>query len=292
MFSDMVPLVPTFVARVLSPAVVLLSALSLFSSHSQPPNSPSPITPVVVATAVPRRALILTFLTLIAFTYLFDGLSFVVFALIDHEWPRHSGIPINTITGVIAFSGLAALGTWKDVHGVDVWSLKRIKMAIAVALVVDISLSALLALHLRQAQIPPPFSIRSLIHLVFPAFRVLLLSPLLLGLVSPRVTYNSVQTYNDLETSEVEPTVSTFLLSSENTPSSSTGLAAISNGEGSKYGTFRTTRSNLQASAPATRAATPAPSTGPDPKVVFPPIFRIACRLYKLVVGFQTRDIV
>lgn len=144
------PLLPTFVARVLSPAFVLISALSLLVIRPQPPSSPSPITPVVVATAVPRRALILTFLTLISLTYLLDGLSFVVFAVIDHDWPRHSGIPINTVTGLIAFSGLAALGTWKDLQGINVWSLKKIKIAITASLVLDASLAVLLALHLRH----------------------------------------------------------------------------------------------------------------------------------------------
>ncbi|KAF8894942.1 hypothetical protein CPB84DRAFT_1816097 [Gymnopilus junonius] len=261
-------LTPTFVARVLSPGIFFLSALSLLFTHPKPPSSPSPITPVVVASAVPRRALILTLLTFISFTYLFDGLSFVVFALVDHEWPRHSGIPVNTIIGLIAFSGLAALGTWKDVHGVDVWSLARIKTATAATLLIDIGLTVLLVLNLRQAEIPSKFSIRSLVHLVFPAFRVLLLCPLLLGLSSPRIAYSSLHTYDNVETSEAEPTVSTFLLP----PESSTGrlgTVTAGNAESSKYGTFRVPRSTLQASAPVTRATTPAPSTGPDTKNFF-----------------------
>lgn len=148
----LLPLVPTFVARVLSPTIIFLSAFTLFSVHSRPPTSPSPITQVVVATAVPRRALILTLLTLVAATYFLDGISFVVFAVKDHDWPRQSGIPINTITGVVAFSGLAALGAWKDVHGIDVWALKRIKLAVAASLALDLSLAVLLALHLRQSE--------------------------------------------------------------------------------------------------------------------------------------------
>ncbi|KAH9485276.1 ATP-binding cassette sub-family B member 6, mitochondrial [Psilocybe cubensis] len=260
------PLVPTFVARVLSPSIVFLSAFTLFSAHLQPPNSPSPITPVVVATAVPRRALILTLLSLIAFTYFLDGIAFVTFAVLDHHWPSRSGIPINTITGVIAFSGLAALGTWKDVHGIDVWSLKRVKVAVAASLALDLSLTVLLTLHLRQPE-TPVFTIRTLVHVVFPALRVLLLAPLLAGLVTPRITYSSVQNYDDIETPAVEPTVSTFLLAPESGPQSSTGLTAVPGpGENSKYGTFRNNRSTLQASVPTTRAATPAPSTGPDTK--------------------------
>ncbi|KAF9484487.1 hypothetical protein BDN70DRAFT_989577 [Pholiota conissans] len=261
------PLLPTFVARVLSPAFVFFSVLSLLiiRPQVQPPNSPSPITPVVVATAIPRRAFILTFLTLISLTYLLDGLSFVLFAVIDHDWPRHSGIPINTVTGLIAFSGLAALGTWKDIHGVNVWLLKRIKIAITSSLVLDTSLAVILALHLRQGGTQPIFSIRNLIHVVFPAFRVILLLPLLVGLVTPRIIYSSVGSFDDIESPE--PTTSTFLLPPGAGAHSSVGLSGL-NGEGSKYGTFHPTRSNLQASAPVTRPATPAPSTAPtDTKV-------------------------
>lgn len=144
---------PTFVARVLSPSIVLLSALSLLALRPNSPTAPSPITPVVVATAVPRRALILTLLSLIALTYLLDGLSFVVFAVIDHDWPRHTGIPINTVTGLVAFAGLAALGTWKDIHGVQVWLLRRIKFATAAAFALDLTLSFFLTAHLRQGGI-------------------------------------------------------------------------------------------------------------------------------------------
>jgi len=141
---------PTFVARVLSPSVVLLATLSLFFSHPQNLRSSSPITPVVVANAVPRRALILSLLSLIALTYLLDGLFFVVYAVLDNDWPRHSGIPINTVTGLVAFSGLAALGSWKEIHGVEVWLLQRVKVAIAAALALDISLAVMLALYMSQ----------------------------------------------------------------------------------------------------------------------------------------------
>ncbi|KJA27744.1 hypothetical protein HYPSUDRAFT_130746 [Hypholoma sublateritium FD-334 SS-4] len=262
-FDTVFPLLPTLTARVLSPGIVLLSALSLLIIRSQPPSSPSPITPVVVATSIPRRALILTFLSLISLTYLFDGLAFVVIAVLDNDWPRHSGIPINTVTGVVAFSGLAALGAWKDIHGLPVWSLKRVKVAITASLAFDITLAVLLAFRLRHGQTPPVFSIRTLVHVLFPAFRIVLLLPLLVGLLSPRVIYSSVGSFDDVESPE--PTTSTFLLPPGIGSQPSAGLSGVSaiNGEGSKYGTFRTTRSNLQTSTPVTRAATPSPSTAP-----------------------------
>ena len=140
---------PIFLARILSPSFVLLIGLTLFFAKPTLPVTPSEITPVVVANSVPRRAVILSFLSLAALSYFLDGLAFVVFAILDHDWPNHTGIPINTISGVIAFSGLAALGTWKDIHGVHVWLFRRIKLAIALSLAADISLTVFIALNLH-----------------------------------------------------------------------------------------------------------------------------------------------
>ncbi|CAA7259242.1 unnamed protein product [Cyclocybe aegerita] len=298
MVAQMVsPLLPTFVVRVISPTIVLFSALSLLFTHQQSPHSPSPITPVVVATAIPRRAVILTFLSAVAFTYLLDGLAFVVFAVLDHSWPRHSGIPVNTITGLVAFSGLAALGAWKDIQGVEVWSFRRLKVSMFLALSLDTSLAIFLALDVRRGTPEPTIPIRALVHVVSPALRVLCLLPLLGALLSPRVVYNSVQSYDDIE--EPQATDSTFLLPPGAIPPSSAGLSAIpSPGESSKYGTFRSTRSNLQASAPVTRAATPAPSTGPDlksdkkPEISFEPSWsEILRRIRRLVPYLWPKNI-
>ena len=139
---------PLFLARVVSPVLVLVATFSLFFVRQAPPPAPSPIVPVVVVTTVPRRATILALLSLAALTYLLDGLAFVVFAVLDHEWPRHTAIPINTVAGLAAFAGLAALGTWKDLHGVSVWGLKRLRLAIIVSLALDCSLAALLGRNL------------------------------------------------------------------------------------------------------------------------------------------------
>lgn len=105
------------------------------------------------------------------------------------------------------------------------------------------------------------FTIRKLVHIAFPALRVLLLLPLLGALGSPRVIYTSAHSYPDVE--EPEPIVSSFLLPHD-AVQSSTGLNA---GQSSKYGTFPASRSSPQTSAPVTRPTTPAPSTGPDLKV-------------------------
>jgi hypothetical protein len=282
----------TLVVRVLSPSLVFLVALSIAFLHPLPPNSPSPITSVVVATAEPRRALILSLLSLTALTYLFDGLIFVIFAVIRHHWPSHTGIPFNAVIGLVAFSGLAALGSWKEVHAIHVWSLRRIKVATIATLFLDIGLTVLLGLSLLHRDDgascsffyyilsdalnalapphipePPIYSISTLIHVIAPAFRVLLLLPLLSGLMSPRITYSPTLSNDDIE--QPIPTDSSFLLPPQSGPQPSTGLSAVTDPaeENSKYGTFRTAPSVLQPSAPVTRAATPVPSTSADRKV-------------------------
>jgi hypothetical protein len=135
-----------FIIRVVSPALVFLATLSLIFSRAPLPTSPSPITSVIVATRVPRHALILSLLSLTSLTFLLDGLTFVVYAVLNKVWPQNTGIEINAIVGIIAFSGLAVFGTWKDVHGVPVWSLKRVKAVIAIALLLDIAYVVLLGL--------------------------------------------------------------------------------------------------------------------------------------------------
>lgn len=277
-------ILPIFVTRFISPSLVLLSTLSLFFT-SPPPRATSEITQVVVASPVPRRAAILSLLSLAALSYFLDGAAFVAFAILDHDWPRHSGIPINTIAGVVAFSGLAALGSWKDIHGVQVWLLKRIRVAIVASVALDITLAVLLGLRLRNGDpgkasillhiryIPIEtdqlthitahvFSVRNLVHVVFPAFRVLVLLPLLATLSSPRTEYTRVPTYQDVE--QPEPTLAS-LLAPTASANQSTGLLHV-NGESSKYGTFHVPRSTLQASVPGTRASTPAPTGAAESK--------------------------
>lgn len=131
---------PLFVLRILSPLLVLLlSTISIIFTRAPNPKSPSPITPVVVATRIPRRALILAFLSLLALTFLADGLTFVIYTVLNKSWPQYTGIEISSVIGLVAFAGLAALGAWKDVHGVDVWSLNRLKVSFAFALTLDIA---------------------------------------------------------------------------------------------------------------------------------------------------------
>jgi hypothetical protein len=71
--------------------------------------------------------------------HLVDGLAFVSYAVINKCWPQHTGIEINALIGLVAFSSLATLGTWKDIKGVDVWLLKRMKILMSLSVVFDVT---------------------------------------------------------------------------------------------------------------------------------------------------------
>jgi len=133
-----------FAVRVTAPALVLLSAFSVIPTKASS-SPPSPITSVVVKSQVPRRGLILSFLTLASFSYFSDGLTFVVYAVLNKYWPPFTAIEISAVLGIIAYGGLAALGAYKDVNGVNVWSFASVKYAIMFALLSDIALVVLLS---------------------------------------------------------------------------------------------------------------------------------------------------
>ena len=113
---------------------------------------------------------------------------------------------------------------------------------------------------IRFPELPRFASLSQILHFAFPAFRVLALLPLFVALLYPRLMYRNV----DPEDEEV-PTASSFLIRPEHAIHTH-GLVPPDVHDSSKYGTFRTTRSNLQRSTPTTRAGTPAPSTVPDQK--------------------------
>ncbi|KAH9020826.1 hypothetical protein EDB85DRAFT_2152777 [Lactarius pseudohatsudake] len=246
------------VLRVLSPSLILFTTISLFTTRPLPPPSPSPITSVVVATRVPRRALILSSLTLSSFTYLLDGLAFVIYAVINKYWPPRTGIDINSLIGLVAFSSLAALGSWKDVKGVDVWSLKRVKVSIILSLILDVAQAVLYGTSMSKDHLPHPYpfpyDIQTLLHFIFPVLRILLLIPLFFALINPLVTYTAI---TSSEAFEGEPVSTTLLLPPEDGVNTSTGLT-VGAANGIKYGTFHSTASAATTvSVPTTRPQTP-----------------------------------
>jgi hypothetical protein len=103
------------------------NALQSTSSFTSQLSSSNPISlstvcflTVTMATRVPHHALILSLLSLASLIFLLDGLTFVVYAVLNKFWPQNTGIEVNVILGIVAFSGLAAFGAWKDVHGIPV----------------------------------------------------------------------------------------------------------------------------------------------------------------------------
>ncbi|KAH7915239.1 hypothetical protein BJ138DRAFT_178160 [Hygrophoropsis aurantiaca] len=243
-----------FGVRIASPVLVLLAALSLVPAKSPAPQSPSPITPVVVQSRIPRRALILALLSIIAASFFVDGLAYIVNTVIA-KWSAHTGIECVAVTGLLAYGGLAALGAWKDVRGVEVWTAKRIKAAVGLALVLDILQLALLASSLH-VQDPDPRHICSsapnkttcvtdILHIALAIFRVVLLVPLLFTLFYPRVVFQTIGA--DEEDTTAGPADSNSLLHPEDV-------------SGSKYGTFASRRSYQHTnSGPTTRPTSPAP---------------------------------
>jgi hypothetical protein len=139
-----------FVLRILSPALVLVCLCSLLLLTAPHPHAePSVITRVVVPTFIPRRSLILCLLAFSAFSFLLDGLAFVAYTIINKTWLHGTGVEYNAVLGLVAFAGLAALGAWKDIRGVDVWSMRRIKLAIATSSALDLALVILITKSIR-----------------------------------------------------------------------------------------------------------------------------------------------
>lgn len=245
---------------------------------------------MVVRSELPRRSTILLFLTLTSLTYLADGLAFTIFAVVTKHWTRDTGIEFNAVLGLVAFSGLAALGAWKDVQGVDVWFRKRVKASVAAALILDILLAIFLALNLSKKDSSSSLPLRVILQIIFPILRIIFLLPLLGSLLSPRIIFTPVEAGNGLD--ETAATESSFLLPPGANANPSTGLLAVpglaagESGESAKYGTFRPSRSIFQRSNPTTRAPTPSPShKGADkkPEVSYDPSWsEIGRRLKRL----------
>ncbi|KAF8441427.1 hypothetical protein L210DRAFT_3630098 [Boletus edulis BED1] len=224
-----------FDLRVASPAVVFLATLSLLPSKPLSPPSPSPITPVVVQSRVPRRSLILSLLSLAALSFLVDGLAYVVYAVLNGVWTPGTGVELAALLGLIAYAALAALGAYKDVNSIEIWSHKRVKIAILAALALDIAQVVLLALSVKRdpkhicdtsklSECIPQY-----LHFFTPLLRIFFLLPLFSVLFSPRVVYHPADSQPEMAEAESAPLVG---------QSDVEGNEAVSGGESSKYGTF------------------------------------------------------
>ncbi|GJJ06282.1 hypothetical protein Clacol_000473 [Clathrus columnatus] len=133
-----------------------------------------------------------------ASTYFLDGALIVAHAILGGVWEGSSAqwryLEISDVLGLIVFAGLAALGTWKDVNGVEVWTRTRVKIFALLALAVDITQMALLATSIsflnEDADGPlKRLNLPNTTHFGLVVLRVIFLLILTVGLYYPRVSY-------------------------------------------------------------------------------------------------------
>ncbi|KAG9037208.1 hypothetical protein FRB95_006461 [Tulasnella sp. JGI-2019a] len=192
--------------RFFGPAILVLIVLSLLwtttktsednvkSNGDAPQSSDSPIVNVTVPVKTPRRTLILTILALSATTYLLDGTVVVLQAVLWRKWEgaygKWTGVEVANVLGLIAFGGLAVVGTWKDAKGNDVWMLRRTKAFALVAVSFTVAEVVLLGLvipinkapppappHIPENPPPPGLTLAPFLHFGLTVFRLLVLLP-------------------------------------------------------------------------------------------------------------------
>jgi len=152
MAHDADPLLIALAALRLSPLFLLLLVVTTLGLSPKAPASPSTasITNIVVADVQPRRALILTILIFAALTYLLDAVLVIVLSIVDGvrhgSTPQWRGVEAADAAGVLAFLGLAIVGSAKEKRGVDFWTRKRVKAFAFFALAFDIAYLVLLLL--------------------------------------------------------------------------------------------------------------------------------------------------
>jgi hypothetical protein len=145
-----------FDLRVAESATLL--ALLLVSPLLKGPNEPSPaatnghsaIVSVVRAVKVPRRQLIISLLSLAALTAFLDGSVTVANAIFKHvvetQLPPWRGIEYYSVALLVAFAGIALVGSFKDARGISIWQSKLLKFFVFTGLVFDVALAALIPL--------------------------------------------------------------------------------------------------------------------------------------------------
>lgn len=258
------------VLRIAGPGVLVLivASLSLLRPLSNDHDyDNSPIVSVIITQKAPRRALILSFLSLIAAAFFLDGAVVVTHAVLTGTWDGSSQqwrlIQVADVLGLVAFAGLSALGTWKDVNGVEIWTRNRVKFFAVLAWVVDVIQIVLLTLSVSLVKKEPPvdsrfghINIPNTLHFALVVLRVVFLTVLVPALYFPRISY--VPAVPNVASEDAD--ASTNLLVS-------TSLAVSAN----QYGTFA---SSPQTPLNITRTHTPTPidnSSSANPQVNPPP---------------------
>lgn len=107
------------VLRLVSPAVVLPFALSLFTPPPAAPIELPGIRPIVTQRIIPRRLFILLLLTVVSTSYLADGAVFVAQTTIQKEWLGQTGTAwaVYSLANVVLWAGTSVLVSWKNAFG-------------------------------------------------------------------------------------------------------------------------------------------------------------------------------
>lgn len=140
--------------RLTTVPLFLLCLLFAFTKpKSSTPTSPSPITAVVISTVSPRRALLVSLFSFIAFTYLLDELIVFVYwaarGFRQSYFTQWRGVELADVTGFLAFFLVILIGNFKDKSGADLWLRKRLKAWLVLAIALDIAYLVLLVLAVR-----------------------------------------------------------------------------------------------------------------------------------------------
>ena len=107
---------------------VLSVTLALVLSNFLSTRSSSPVSPPS-RTSIPNKRLTMRWLS-----------------VSRSRWTLGTGIFLASLLGLVTYAGLTALGAWKDIHNIPVWSLRLVELVIALALALDIVQVVLLVL--------------------------------------------------------------------------------------------------------------------------------------------------
>ncbi|KIJ23460.1 hypothetical protein M422DRAFT_39595 [Sphaerobolus stellatus SS14] len=253
--------------RLTGPAIPLLTTLSIACLRTTNDHDDyTPIISVIVTKKTPRRALILSFLSIIAASFFIDGALVVARAVLTGVWEGTTTqwrlIEVADVLGLVAFAGLAALGTWKDVNGIEVWTRSRLLLATLFALAVDITQVVLLALSVNftdtQPRVPPVsrWNLPNTLHFGLVALRTLSLAILASAFYFPRISYVPASRDHSIGTEEAND---------------STNLLGAPVAGSSQYGTFSSVPQTPQS---ITRSQSPTPEgvhSSANPQINTPP---------------------
>lgn len=184
-----------------------------------------------VAVPSPRRASILSILTLVGLAYFLDGVTLLIHSVISKTWqgiPDHghlwqsqwSGLEVESVSGLLASGLLASIGLWKDHHKAPIWTTWRPKFWTIVALIGSITELSLVVstadLYRQKGSFSPtlakflssdrmvgsygalsmPRNLPTILHTSFLVLRLLLLLPLYPVLAYPRLRYIPSEPYS------------------------------------------------------------------------------------------------